>query len=161
MIVEAKCWCSKVGLPLNAKHIISCCKKASGEIYARHDIIVNILLNNILKQRGLVSHEQKWEDRKAVRTAHDEITVGTEHPRSDEWSGRGRVRGARLKPDLVWLRRDTDDQWKMVVIDVKVSSTDKMNEAFRERRPVLRMGNKMDDGEEGGQGCDGAPHHLP
>ena len=29
--VESKCWCSKSGLALNAKHIISCCKKVSSE----------------------------------------------------------------------------------------------------------------------------------
>ena len=45
------CWFSKAGLPLNAKHIISCCKKVAGEICARHDIVVNILLNNILIER--------------------------------------------------------------------------------------------------------------
>ena len=82
---ETKCWCSKTGMPLNAKHIVSCCRKVSAEINnARHDVIVNILLNNILKQRGLISHEQKWDDGKMVRTAHDEITIGTEHWRSDD-----------------------------------------------------------------------------
>ena len=87
-------------MPLNAKHIISCCKRVSAEISARNDNVVDIILNNILVQRGLVSHEQKWEERKAVRTTKDEITVGTEHARSDEWREKGRVRGARLKPDL-------------------------------------------------------------
>ena len=86
---ETICWCSKAGPALNAKHIISCCKRVSCEINARHDIVVNILLNNILVQRGLISHEQKLEDRKTVRTAKDEITVGTEHPRSDELKGKG------------------------------------------------------------------------
>ena len=84
----------------NAKHIVSWCRKVSVEINARYDIIVNNLLNNILKQRGLISHEQEWEDRKTARTACDEI-IGTEHQRSDEWKGRGRVSGARLKPDLM------------------------------------------------------------
>ena len=101
---EVMCRCSKAGLPLNAKHIISCCKTVSGEITARHDIAVNILLNNIHVRRGLISHEQKWDDRKTVRTRTDEITVGTEHLRSEEWKSKGRVTGARLKPDLVWLR---------------------------------------------------------
>ena len=55
---ETMCWCSKAGLLLNAKHIMSCCKKVSSEIITRHDGVVNILLNNILKQRGLISHEQ-------------------------------------------------------------------------------------------------------
>ena len=63
---DSKCWCSKTGLPLNAKHIISCCMKVNGEITASHDIVVNIILNIILKQRGLVSHEQRWEERKTV-----------------------------------------------------------------------------------------------
>ena len=104
---DLKCFCSKTGLPLNAKHIISCCRKVSSEINARHDMVVNILLNNILVQRGLISHEQKWEDRKMVRTETDEITVGTEHWRSDEWKEKGRVSGAKLNPDMVWLWRDT------------------------------------------------------
>ena len=77
------------GLALNAKHIISCCRKVSAEINTRHDIIVNILLNDILIQRGLVSHEQKWEDRKTVKTPTNEITFGTEHWRSDEWQENG------------------------------------------------------------------------
>ena len=76
---ETKCWCSKTRLPLNAKHIVICCRRVSGEINARHDIVVNILLNNILKQRGLITHEQKWEDRNVVKSAQDEITIGTEH----------------------------------------------------------------------------------
>ena len=80
---EARCWCSKTGAWLNAKHIIGCCRRVSAEINARHDIVVNILLNNILTQRGLVTHEQRWEDRMMVRTARDEITIGTEHWRSD------------------------------------------------------------------------------
>ena len=76
-------------LPLNARHIISCCKRVSGEINARHDIVVNILLNNILIQRGLITHEQKWDERKMVRTASDEITIGAEHWRSDDWKEKG------------------------------------------------------------------------
>ena len=125
MKAETKCWCSKLGLPLNAKHIVSCCGKVSAEINARHDTVLNILLNNILAQRGLISHEQKWEDRKMVRTPKDEITIGTEHWRSDEWKTRGRVAGAKLKPDLVWLRRDSGGDWRKVVVDVKVTSTEK------------------------------------
>ena len=57
MKTETRCWCSKEGAPLNAKHIVSYRRKVSGEINARHDIVVNILLNNILIQRGLASHE--------------------------------------------------------------------------------------------------------
>ena len=91
---------------LTAKHIISCCRKVSGEINSRHDVVVNILLNNILVQRGLSTHEQRWEDMKMVKAENDEIALGTEHWRSDEWSSKGRVAGAKLKPDLAWLRRD-------------------------------------------------------
>ena len=46
---ETKCWCSKTGLHLNARHIVSCCRKVSREINTRHDVVVNIILNNILK----------------------------------------------------------------------------------------------------------------
>ena len=129
---------SKSGTQLNAKHIVSCCKRVSAEINARHDIVVNVLLNNILVQRGLISHEQKWDERKTVRTPNDEITVGTEHVRSDEWKGKGRVAGARLKPDLVWLRRDTGGQWRKVVVDVKVTSSEDLNKAFREKDEKYR-----------------------
>ena len=136
---ETQCWCSKTGLPLNAKHIISCCRKVSSEINARHDVVVNIILNNILVQRGLIPHEQKWEERKMVRTPFDAITIVTEHWRSDEWRCKGRVAGAKLKPDLVWLRRDSEGNWKKVVVDVKVTSTDKMSEAFKEKDEKYRV----------------------
>ena len=135
---ETKCWCSKSGLPLNAKHIVGCCRKVAGEINARHDIVVNILLNNILTKRGLIAHEQRWEDRKMVRTANDEITIGTEHWRTEEWKSKGRVAGAKLKPDLVWLRREDGGQWKKVVVDVKITSTVKMNDSFREKDEKYR-----------------------
>ena len=73
-----------------------------------------------------------------MRTPSDEITIGTEHWRSDEWRCKGRVAGAKLKPDLVWLRRDSGDQWRKVVVDVKITSTDKMNEAFKEKDEKCR-----------------------
>ena len=135
---DTKCWCSKSGLTLNAKHIVSNCRKVSGEINARHDTIVNILLNNILIQRGLITHEQRWEDRKIVKTARDEITIGTEHWRSDEWKANGRVPGAKLKPDLVWLRRDAGGQWRKAVVDVRVTSTEDLNKAFKEKDDKYR-----------------------
>ena len=43
--------------------------------------------------------------------------------------------GAKLRPDLVRLRRDMDCQWKKVVVDAKVTSTDKMNKAFKQGLP--------------------------
>ena len=99
---------------------------------------MDILLNNIPVQRGLVTHEQKWDDRKMVRSKTDEITIGTEHWRSDEWRTKGRVAGAKLKPDLVWLRRDTGGDWRKVVVDVKVTSTANMNKAFMEKDEKYR-----------------------
>ena len=66
-----------------------------------------------------------------VRIDTDEITIGTEHWRSDEWKSRWRVAGAKLKPDLVWLRREDGCQWKKAVVDVKITSTDKMNDEFK------------------------------
>ena len=73
-----------------------------------------------------------------MRTARDEITVGTEHWLSDEWKDRGRVVGARLKPNLMWLRRDQGGQWRKVVGDVKITSTEKMNDAFKEKDEKYR-----------------------
>ena len=110
----------------------------AGEINARHDIVVNILLNNILVKRGLITHEQKWEDRKMVKSARDEIAVWTEHWRSDEWKNKGRVAGAKLKPDLVWLRRDPGGQWRKVVVDVKITSTGDMKKSFKEKDDKYR-----------------------
>ena len=72
-----------------------------------------------------------------VRTAHDEIAIGTEHWRSDDWKAKGQIAGAKLKPDLVLLRED-GDQWRKVVVDVKVTSTEKMNEAFNEKDEKYR-----------------------
>ena len=134
----SKCLCSKTGPALNAKHIVSCCRKVSSEINTRHDTVVNVLLNNIMVQRRLISHEQKWEDRKIVKTPTDEITIGTEHWRSDEWKENGRVAGATLKPDLVWLRCDTGGVWRKVVVDVKITSTDKMNDEFKKKDDKYR-----------------------
>ena len=115
-------------------------QKSCAEINTRHDIVVKNIPNNIIVHGGLVSHEQKWEDRKTVRMAKDEITVGTEHWRSDEWKDKGRVAGAKLKPDLVWLRRDSGDIWRKVVVDVKVTSTEKLNEFFNEKDESIECG---------------------
>ena len=46
-------------------------------VNTRRDTVLNVLLNNVLIQRGLIDHEEKWEDRKAVMTSRDEIAVGT------------------------------------------------------------------------------------
>ena len=73
-----------------------------------------------------------------IRTTRDEIAVGTEQWRSDEWKSKGRVTGAKLKPDLVWLRRDTEGDWRKVVVDVKVRSTDAMTQTFKENDDKYR-----------------------
>ena len=59
--------------------------------------------------------------------------MGTENLRSDEWKGKGRVSGSRLKPDLVWLRRDYGGWWKKVEVEVKITSTGNMNKASKRR----------------------------
>ena len=87
----------------------------------------------------MITHEQRWDERKTVRTDRGEITVGTEHWRSDEWRNKGRVTGAKLRPDLVWLRRDPEGIWRKVVVDVKVTSTEKMNESFNEKDDKYRI----------------------
>ena len=46
---------------------------------------------------------------------------------------KGRDRWSEIKPDLVWLRRDTENESKKVVVDVKVTSTADMNKAFKEK----------------------------
>ena len=74
-----------------------------------------------------------------VRSANDEITIGTENRMSDEWKSNGRVNGAKLKPDLVWLRRENGGTWRKVVVDVKITSTDKMNDAFKEKDEKYRV----------------------
>ena len=51
---------------------------------------------------------------------------------------KGRVAGAKLKPDLVWLQRNSGVDWRKVVVDVKITSTDKMNEAFKEKGDKYR-----------------------
>ena len=38
-----------------------------------------------------------------------------------------------MRPDLMRLRRDSGGQWEKVVVDVKETSTDNMNEAFKEK----------------------------
>ena len=56
--------------------------------------------------------------------------------------------GAKLKPDLVWLRRDSRDQWIKVVVDVKVTTTDKMSEAFKEKDDKYREWTTRDTREK-------------
>ena len=44
----------------------------------------------------------------------------------------------RLKPDLVWLRRDAGGEWTKAVVDVKVTSTEEMEKAFKEKDEKYR-----------------------
>ena len=68
-----------------------------------------------------------------ARTKTDEIAAGTEHCVSDEWKAKGRIAGEKLKPDLVWLRYDTGNEWMTVVVDVKITRTEKMNDEFKKK----------------------------
>ena len=68
-----------------------------------------------------------------VKTSRDESTVGTEHWLSEDWKQQGHVADSSLKPDLVWLGREAGGQWEMVVVNVKVTSTDDLNKAFKEK----------------------------
>ena len=74
-----------------------------------------------------------------VRSPNDEITIGTEHWRSDEWKEKGRVAGAKLKPDMVWLRRENGGVWMKVVVNVMVTLTHKMIEEFVEKDEKCRV----------------------
>ena len=66
----------------------------------------------------------------------DDITIGTEYSMFDECKVKTRVPGAKLKQDMVWLWCESGDEWGEVVVDVQVTSTDKLNEAFRERMMI-------------------------
>ena len=72
---ESTCLWGKTGLALNAKHIVSCYRKVSGENNAHHDIIVNIHLNNICCKRGLIAHKQNWESRDEVLFQVRDLTM--------------------------------------------------------------------------------------
>ena len=41
-------------------------------------------------------------------------------------------------PDLVWLRRESGGDWRKVVVDVKVTTTDDTNKAFKEKDDKYR-----------------------
>ena len=85
-----------------------------------------------------------------VRSLNDEIAIGTEHWLSDEWRREGRVTGAKLKTDMVWLRRDSSGDWKKAVVDVKITSTDKMNDAFKKKdEKIQSVGDTGNEGKEG------------
>ena len=77
-----------------------------------------------------------------VDMANDFLTIGTEHWRSNEWKEKGRVAGAKLKPDLVWLWKDAGDMWRKVVVDVKVTSTEDLNKAFQEKTRNMANGQQ-------------------
>ena len=132
---NSKCWCCKTGQPLNAKHIVSCCKRESFEISARQNI-VTFLLNNILIQRGLIAHEQvgRPEDGEDPQRRYHHWNRALS-VRGVEWQSLG----SKLKPDLVWLRRDSDGQWTKAVVDVKITSTDKLNDAYKEKDDKYRV----------------------
>ena len=53
-----------------------------------------------------------------------------------------------LKPDLVWMRRDSGGHWRKVVVDVKVTSTDQLNDAFKEKDDKYRKWATEESREE-------------
>ena len=55
------------------------------------------------------------------------------------WKRKGRVAGAKLKPDLMWLRCESGGEWRKVVVDVKITSTGKMNDSFKEKDEKYRV----------------------
>ena len=58
----------------------------------------------------------------------------------------GRVAGAKLRPNLVWLRKDSGGEWRKVVVDAKVTSTDKMSKSFKENDDKYREWAGRDTG---------------
>ena len=64
---ESNCWCSKTGLPLNARRL-SCCKKVFAEINTRRDNVDNVILNDVLIRRGLNDDERRRKDHKMVKS---------------------------------------------------------------------------------------------
>ena len=51
---------------------------------------------------------------------------------------KGRVSRAKLKPDLVWLRRDSGGDWREVVVDVKMTSKEDLNKTLKEKDDKYR-----------------------
>ena len=49
------------------------------------------------------------------------------------WKKKDSVVGVSLKPNLVWQHLVSTGQWKKVVVDVKVTSTEDMGKAFKEK----------------------------
>ena len=153
---DMKCRCSKAGHALYDRNIISSCKKSEWRDFISHGIAVNILLNNILVQRGFVTNEQKWEDRKIVRTAKDEISVGTEHWRSEEMKDNWLISGIKQRQDLfdIVLTLDAMEEGFFDVID---TSAKEMRNVFSEndenkgKQTTTETCEKKD-----GNGCDGS-----
>ena len=66
----------------------------------------------------------------------------------------------KLNPDPVWLRRGTG-QWKKVVLDVKVTSTDKLKEALKEKLRSIVCRPQRNIGKDSGKSGGSVTHHLP
>ena len=46
---------------------------------------------------------------------------------------------SEVETRLLWLRCDSEGHWRKVVVDVKITTTDKMNEAFKEKDEKCRV----------------------
>ena len=68
--------------------------------------------------------------------------------RPDEWKEKGRVTGAKLKPDLVWLRCDSGNERRKAVVDVKITFTEVMNKAFNEKNDKYLKWTTMETKEK-------------
>ena len=58
------------------------------------------------------------------------------------------VAEAKRKPDPVWLRKDSDAQWRKVVVDVKVTSSDEMAKAFKEKDDTQNVDRPANSGRK-------------
>ena len=54
-------------------------------------------------------------------------------------SGKGKAESLERGSGLVWLRRDSGWVWRKVVVEVKITSTGKMNKAFKEKDEKYRV----------------------
>ena len=81
---DSRCWCSRTGAQMNAKHIISCWKRVSGrdQLPPRHRGEHPPQQHPHPEGIGLPRAEVGDED--GEDPPNDEITIGTDHLRSDE-----------------------------------------------------------------------------
>ena len=77
-----------------------------------------ILFNFILVHSFLISNVHYSDYSNMVLTSIHFVPIWTEHLPSEEWRGNFCVARSKLMPDLLWLRRDSEDQWKKAFVFV-------------------------------------------